>query len=239
MEQIKKAENRLFVDMDGTLTRFHDEVNYLEQMYEPGFFENLQPFDMAVEGLNDYHQMHPEVEIYVLSSCIDGYPPYCETEKNKWLDKYLPFVDKEHRLFPKLGQTKISVVPGGIYETDYLYDDYNKNLAEWKAAGGTSIKCKNNINHKGLIGPLWDGLLIENNIRADTFALQLAACIGGYSQQLTENYYAEITPKQLEKLSKSDLAYEKVDNGKIIVKIAKSDMDKFNDVIGCKNNIIL
>ena len=28
---------RLFVDMDGTLARFHDEVQYLERMFEKGF----------------------------------------------------------------------------------------------------------------------------------------------------------------------------------------------------------
>ena len=32
---------RIFVDMDGTLARFHDEVGYLERMFEKGFFSGL------------------------------------------------------------------------------------------------------------------------------------------------------------------------------------------------------
>ena len=31
------ARKRLFIDMDGTLAKFHDEVNYLERMYEKIF----------------------------------------------------------------------------------------------------------------------------------------------------------------------------------------------------------
>ena len=32
---------KLFIDMDGTTCRFHDEVQYLERMFEEGFFKNL------------------------------------------------------------------------------------------------------------------------------------------------------------------------------------------------------
>ena len=28
------ARKRLFIDMDGTVARFHDEVDYLERMFE-------------------------------------------------------------------------------------------------------------------------------------------------------------------------------------------------------------
>lgn len=39
---------RIFVDMDGTLARFHDENLYLERMFEKGFFRDLKPFENAV-----------------------------------------------------------------------------------------------------------------------------------------------------------------------------------------------
>lgn len=35
---------RIFVDMDGTLARFHDEVGYLERMFEKGFLVDYNLF---------------------------------------------------------------------------------------------------------------------------------------------------------------------------------------------------
>lgn len=168
---------RLFIDMDGTIARFHDEVNYLEQMYEKNFFLNLQPFNEAVEGLRLFIKQNPQVEVFVISSCIDGEPPYCRTEKERWLDLNLPEVNAEYRLFPKMGENKALYIPGGISATDVLYDDYNKNLEEWREAGGISIKCKNNINHLGLHGKLWDGAIVENDIYPEAFAEQLASLV--------------------------------------------------------------
>ena len=87
---------RIFVDMDGTLARFHDENLYLERMFEKGFFAGLKPFDNAVEAIKHIIDNHPNVDVYVLSATITT--PYCLAEKNAWLDKYLPNVDNEHRI---------------------------------------------------------------------------------------------------------------------------------------------
>lgn len=154
---------RLFVDMDGTIARFHDNVNYLERMYEKGFFDGLLPFANAIEAIKKVHKLNPDIEIFVLSSCIDGEPPNCRIEKNQWIDRYIPFIDNKHRLFPAMNTNKTDVIPDGVKSTDILYDDYNKNLHEWQSKGGISVKCKNNINHKGLNGPLWDGYIIDNS----------------------------------------------------------------------------
>lgn len=152
-----ERSSRLFVDMDGTLARFHDEVQYLERMYEPGFFRDLKPFRGAVESVREFMRQHPNVEVYILSSAIPGYPPGCVQQKQTWLDKYLPEIDHEHRLFPEMGTDKSTVIPGGIRATDVLLDDYNKNLEEWRQAGGQSVKFVNNINDKALIGERWKG----------------------------------------------------------------------------------
>ena len=74
---------KLFIDMDGTTCRFHDEVQYLERMFEEGFFRNLKPFDEAVLGLKRFSEQNPDVEIYILSTTINGEPPYCKAEKNE------------------------------------------------------------------------------------------------------------------------------------------------------------
>ena len=172
-----QSNNRLFVDMDGTLARFHDEVQYIERMYEKGFFENLKPFENAVKGIKELIQNNANLEVFILSATVDGEPPYCQEEKHKWIDTYLPEIDKRHRIFTKVGKNKAEFIPYGITSTDYLYDDYNKNLDEWQQSGGEAIKCKNNINHKGEIGPLWEGNLIDNCLQPNDFAYEICSII--------------------------------------------------------------
>ncbi len=161
------ALKRLFVDMDGTLAKFHDEDRYLERMFEKDFFRNLSPFENLTQGLNKFSEAYPDVEIFILSATVQGEPPYCRTEKHAWCDKHLPFIDREHRIFTPVGKNKTEFIPGIITKNDFLYDNYNINLEEWQQAGGHSIKCKNNINHKGLIGSLWQGDIV-NNCKAPT-----------------------------------------------------------------------
>lgn len=156
-EECVNDRPRLFVDMDGTLARFHDEAKYLERMYEPGFFVSLGPFENTVKTVREVKRIHPDWGIYILSAVIYGASPDCETQKQQWLDRHLPEIDGEHRLFPKIGADKSAFIPGGIRKNDVLIDDYNKNLEEWRSAGGVAIKFVNNINDKGLYGPRWDG----------------------------------------------------------------------------------
>lgn len=169
--------NRLFLDMDGTLTRFHDEVQYLERMWEKDFFRNLKPFQNMIDAVKLYMTQHPDTEVFILSAAIEGNPPYCCKEKQQWIDEHLPEVDKMHRIFTKVGVPKSSYISGGVDSSDYLIDDYNVNLHEWLNFGGKSIKCVNNINHKGLIGELWTGDLIRNTDAPDVIAEQISAII--------------------------------------------------------------
>lgn len=162
---VKPAEEqkqRVFVDMDGTLARFHDEDRYLERMWEEGFFEQLKPFENAVDTVKALAK-DPSVEVYILSAAIEGEPPYCVAQKHAWLDRYLPEIDKSHRIFTAVGENKAELIPHGIKASDVLIDDYNKNLDEWQAYGGHSVKFVNNINHKGLVGELWQGDLIYHD----------------------------------------------------------------------------
>ena len=161
-EQRQEQKQRIFVDMDGTLARFHDEDRYLERMWEQGFFEQLKPFENAVDTVKLLAK-DPNVEVYILSAAIEGEPPYCVAQKHAWLDRYLPEVDKQHRIFTAVGENKAELIPQGIRKTDVLIDDYNKNLDEWQQYGGHSVKFVNNINHRGLHGELWQGDIIYHD----------------------------------------------------------------------------
>lgn len=143
------AKKRLLVDMDGTLARFHDQANYLERMFEKDFFRELEPFTNMVDGVRQFMQDHPDVEVFIVSARVIGEPPYCEVEKNAWLDRYLPEIDREHRIFTDIGHSKAEYLPGGATKDDYLLDDYNKGLNLFMYDGGSAIKCHNNINQRG------------------------------------------------------------------------------------------
>ncbi len=172
---INNTSRRIFIDMDGTLARFHDEINYLERMWGKGFFEELKPFTNMILGTDLINNQASNVEVYILSAAIDS--EYCKTEKHNWLDKYLPNIDKHHRIFTKIGEPKSNFIPGGISKSDYLIDDYNIGLDNWVEHGGSAIKCVNNINHKGLIGELWKGNIVKVESSPYEIQEQIASCI--------------------------------------------------------------
>jgi len=177
---------RLFVDMDGTLFRFHDDivdedgVVQIEKMYEPDFFRNLKPFENVIVGVQMFMLEHPEVEVFTCSS-VDRESQFgFIQQKNACMEEYLPEVDLEHRLYPAVGTNKADMIPGGVTKNDYLLDDYNKNLEEWLLAGGSPIKCRNNINHRGLgayggdKGAIWEGPIVMHNFTPEQVCRDLA-----------------------------------------------------------------
>ena len=173
------TKSRLFIDLDGTVARFYDaSPNYLEEMYEKGYFRNLQPYEKMTEGIKLFMEQHKDVEVFTLSAKVNGEPPYCEAEKQEWLDEYLPEIDREHRLFTEIGRNKAEYIPNGINNTDVLYDDYNKNLIDWENSGGVALKCHNNINMKGLGAyggdkVMWEGQVLKNDIEPQDIANSL------------------------------------------------------------------
>lgn len=139
-----KEKQRLFVDMDGTLAVFK-EVDTLETLYEKGYFLNLEPQMDVVNAVKHIMKTQPEIEVYTLSAVLTD-SQYALDEKNQWLDRYLPEIDQDHRIFPPCGQDKKEYVKDGIREDDYLLDDYTHNLVLWQPPA-RGIKVLNGINH--------------------------------------------------------------------------------------------
>lgn len=178
---------RIFVDMDGTLARFHDENLYLERMFEKGFFRDLKPFENAVSAIKELVKDNTS-EIFILSATVNS----CSLEeKQEWLDRYLPEIDKEHRIFTSLNVPKSEAIGHRLTDKDILIDDYNKNLLEWQKAGGTSVKAKNNINHKGLHGELWKGDLIDITDTAESIVERMTKIIVSREKGIEKNRYNE------------------------------------------------
>ena len=157
----------LYVDMDGTLARFHDaEKRFIEEMWTPGFYVNMKPFENLTAGLALFIEQNPDVEVYLLSAVLDTDPPFIRGEKNQWMDAYLPEIDGLHRIYTRAGEDKSQYIDMENNEC-FLLDDYNKNLYEFETAGGLGIKFCNDINHRGMgefggsKGFLWSGAMVH------------------------------------------------------------------------------
>ena len=210
-EDNSKSKKRLFIDMDGTLARFHDDILdaeghvQLEKMYEPDFFKNLKPFRNVVEGIQlIIEKFSDKVEFYIISSATLGNPPGFVEQKNAWLDKFLPEIDAEHRLYPEIGTNKTKIIPGELTINDYLLDDYNKNLKEFEKACGQSIKLVNNINHMGLgryggsAGALWGGPIVNYADEAKKIAKDLERHLGLVPLILQKENVRDVEPEYKE-----------------------------------------
>lgn len=137
---------RLYVDMDGTIAKFYHHKQYLEKMYEQGYFANLKPYAI----LNTIKQLASKsnIEVFILSACV--FSPYCEDEKLAWLDKYLPEIDDDHRILVNVGENKADYIDYDVDTINVLLDDYSRNLYEWNEYdfNNIGIKFVNGINDK-------------------------------------------------------------------------------------------
>ena len=139
----KTQKTRLFVDIDGTLAVFKP-VDTLETLYEKGYFLNLEPHENVVAAVNELTQ-NDNIEVFIMSSVLSD-SKYALDEKNEWINKYLPQIDMEHRIFPPCGSDKKEYIPEEVRDTDCLLDDYTQNLTLWQPPA-KGIKLLNGINH--------------------------------------------------------------------------------------------
>jgi len=135
---------RLFVDMDGTLAVF-TRVETLEDLYEQGYFLNLAPHVNVVNAIKHIVKTEPRIQVGILSAVLMD-SDYALDEKNVWLDRYLPEITSEHRIFLPCGSDKKERIRGGVAKEDFLLDDYTQNLLLWEVAG-RGIKLLNGINN--------------------------------------------------------------------------------------------
>ena len=137
-------KTRVFFDMDGTLAEWKS-VSALEELYKPGYFERLKPQNNVVAAAKKLCKEHNDaVEVYVLSAALEDHPTAI-AEKNRWLDRELPEIDCDHRVFTYCSEPKSEAVPCGIKATDILVDDYSLNLRDW-AKKAVGIKVYNGVN---------------------------------------------------------------------------------------------
>lgn len=175
----------LFLDMDGTMAMFYEQANCLEQMWQPNFFATLKPYSNLIEGIKLLY--HAGIKICVISAIHRTHFGMVANEKKEWLHRYLPEIFHEQSknvIFMDVDESKAAAVKyyakskGVTMDRCILLDDYNKNLQDWRKRGGKSIKFVNEINDKGVFGPLWDGHRIRYDYEPQRIAKELTIMIG-------------------------------------------------------------
>lgn len=226
IEQHKQPKHRLYVDMDGTLAEFK-VVTYQEQLFEERYFADLKPHENVVDAIKDIIENQPDIEVYVLSAYLTD-SDYALDEKNEWLDRYIPEIDKEHRVFVPCGSDKKAVI-SNLSQADYLLDDYTENLLSW-VPPGKAIKLINDINHT-------HGTWKEDCIRYDRDPSDISGLISDVVMGNTRNYDTKTSfdanhPSENEKQHKYDLVsqgilLETFDNKQKALEIAEKNNKKW------------
>lgn len=194
-------KKRLFVDMDGTLAVF-TPVDTLETLYQPGYFLNQAPHINVIEAVRQIISDCPDIEVNILSAYLSD-SNYALAEKNEWLDRYLPEISSEHRVFLPCGEDKKSVIKGGVKSTDYLLDDYTKNLTLWHPPG-SGIKLLNGINHTH---KTWQRDCVGFDNSPDMLAAKLFGVMRGVQAK---------DSKPQEQMNRSSIA-ERLDSNKTLI----------------------
>lgn len=83
-------------------------------LYTPGFFRTVPVMEGAVEAVKKLQERY---EVYIVSAAMEF--PLSLSEKKEWLAEHFPFIHWRNIIF--CGNKN-------IIDTDYMIDDYCKNL---------------------------------------------------------------------------------------------------------------
>lgn len=122
---------------------------YFENLLlEKGAFYKGIPINNSIDIATILHEKGFKIKIITLPQYDSD---YCVSEKVKWIEKYLPFINVEKDLI-FTGDKSLLAKPNRI-----LLDDNINNLIEWKRKGGISLAFSQPWNNK------WEGLRINNH----------------------------------------------------------------------------
>jgi 5'(3')-deoxyribonucleotidase len=125
----------IYCDMDGVLADFDKVPNAVARYKdEPNFFYNLEPISENVNAIKKLISKNYLVKILSKSPHEKA-----DSDKRKWLEKYLPEIENENIIFARPHETKISFVDELEKSFSLLLDDYEKNIKEWRNENGIAL----------------------------------------------------------------------------------------------------
>jgi len=151
---------KFFFDMDGVLAEYKKGCDESD-LAKKGYFRNLAPESNMVKALKMLLDNSEQlgIRLCVLTKVYPSQFPCSLREKEEWRREFLPdlfdseFIMVNGEAFEK-SEAVTALLGAGLNEDYFLIDDYNQNLAEWAAAGGTPVKYVNAINdtHRSFVG---------------------------------------------------------------------------------------
>lgn len=129
-----------YFDMDGVLNTFEFGTPE-ESLYIPGYFENRPSQPNIINAVNymldmELNERFP-IRVHILSMYLKRNKT-AVTEKNKWLDQYIPRITPERRIFLSTEENKTDYIK--VSARSVLIDDYGENLKQFKRMGGRIVK---------------------------------------------------------------------------------------------------
>lgn len=151
---------KFFIDMDGVLAEYRKGCDESD-LAKKGYFRSLAPEKNMVKALamllEDSERLG--IRLCVLTKVYPSLFPCSLREKEEWRREYLPnLFDSEFIMVNgeecEKSEAIAALLGAGLNEDYFLIDDYNRNLEEWAAAGGTPVKFVNAINdtHRSFVG---------------------------------------------------------------------------------------
>ncbi len=158
---IKPTNKVLLVSMDNVLadlTGGIKDINnkiQLKDIYDaldkPAFFRTLKPIKPMIEAIKLFIKYHPDVEVFVFSTSKPDDPPSVYAQKNDWLNRFLPEVSQEKRIFITPDMDKSKFIEDHPEYACTLIDSNIKSLSNFSNAGGKVIyPCETNDKYINL-----------------------------------------------------------------------------------------
>ena len=158
---------KVIFDIDGTLAQFL--LVGPDVWSKEGYAETL-PVMQNMVGAAKILAKH--ASIYSASAAIDK--PWSIPNKGAWLDREVPEIKKENRVYTKYGEDKSAIIGQAIdiEPGDVFIDDYTPNLIDMQKAfpSLTCVKVLNGINDTN---KTWKGARISADSSPEAIAMQI------------------------------------------------------------------
>lgn len=144
----------IFFDMDGVLAEYRKNCTE-NDLKQKDYFLSLKPEENMLSALSMLidNSTALGINVFILTKVYPTMFKYSVSEKLQWRDEYMPYLfDSEFIMVNGEKQEKSEAIRESLgielNKDCILIDDFNHNLAEWNANGGTSVKYVNEINDK-------------------------------------------------------------------------------------------